>query len=170
MFRPILATLLIATTPVLAADGHDHETEEHAFAIGDFVVEHAWTPATTSREALVYMLLHNLGDEPVTLEGAASEAAEAAGLVGIVLKDGAETTVPLPSVPVPAGREMELAPGIMAVALTGLREPLQQGGHLELVLTTSAGELEVEAEIGAADATQHSHAGHSHLGDLHDHD
>ncbi|MBE3640209.1 copper chaperone PCu(A)C [Mangrovicoccus algicola] len=188
MTRFLLAALLALSAPAMAAadheheheheahehdDGHDHAVDEehHAFAIGDFAVEHAWTRATGADTADVFMMVHNMGEEPVMISGARAEIAESAGLVGFRIAGGEETAEALPPLPVPAGREMEMAPGVMAVRLSGLSEALVEGGHLDLTLLTGAGSLAIEAEIGAANATHHSHAGHSHLHeDDHDHD
>ncbi|WP_138465638.1 copper chaperone PCu(A)C [Poseidonocella sp. HB161398] len=168
MTRFLLAALLALSGPAMAAETHGHEEEEHhAFALGDLVVEHAWTRATSAKTADVFMLVHNLGEAPVLLSGASSARAQSAALIGYRIAGGTETAEALPAVPVPAGREMVLAPGVMAVRLSGLSAPLEEGGHLDLVLLTDAGALEIEAEIGAADAMHHSHAGHSHLGEAH---
>lgn len=167
MIRLLFAGLLAVAAPAFAAETHEHEGEDHhAFALGKLVVEHAWLRATNGKTADIFMELHNLGDQPILLQGAQTDLASSANLVGFVLKNGEETAQEIAEVPVPAQREMELAPGIMAIRLSGLTQPLEQGEHLELTLLTGTGPLDIEAEIGTKDATHHSHAGHSHLGEL----
>jgi copper(I)-binding protein len=82
---------------------------------------------------------------------------------GAVLKDGELASQPLDTVEIPAGGEFVLEPGAVFLKLVGLKQPLQQGEEFEVeLLFAEAGELDVYVLVEAADATQHSHAGHAH--------
>ena len=166
----IALSLILAATPPHAADEHGHAEEDHAhaeddahlFELGGFEVLHPWTRATKADEALVFMELINEGGDPVSIIGAETGAAETAALVGFQMSGGEGSYVPLDPVPVQPGREMDLSPDGLAIRLTGLRTDLAEGQHFDLTLITSNGKLEIEASVEAADATQHSHAGHAH--------
>ena len=154
----LLATIVLFSGPALAEDKHaDHMTELEGFR-----AIHAWSRATSGDEALVFMELENTGAEPVVLIGAETEIAGGAGLVGIKLKNGEATYTTLPPLPVAPGREMHLDPDALAIRLTGLTRTLVKGDEFEMHIETSLGELELHVEIEAADAKQHSHAGHQH--------
>lgn len=163
MIRPFIAASLIAcAAPLMAADDHDHHGAEHLFEIDGLEILHPWTRATQGDEAFVFMELHNEGEDPISLIGAEADFAAKVVLVGFTLAKGTQTVTPLPAVPVAPGRELELAPDIMAIHLTGLTRDLVQGGHAHLHLLTSKGEVDIELAIENADAQQHSHAGHAH--------
>jgi len=152
------AAALITLSPLSASA----EGESHAFEIGGLEIVHPWTRATKGPEALIFMELHNEGAQAVTLRGAKMEDGGMAQLVGFVLKDGNEAYEAVPEIPVAPGTELDLSPGALALQVSDLSEPLEKGDHLEIVLITSAGEVEIDVAVEKAGATQHSHAGHSH--------
>ncbi len=162
----LILSLALGATALQAGDDHGHDDHDedaaHLFEIGGLEVLHPWTRATEEDEALVFMELINEGAAAVAVEGAEAGFAEAAELVGFRMQDGEGGYEALPPVPVQPGREMELAPDAMAIRLTGLSRHFEEGDHVELTLITSAGALEIEVAVEAADATQHSHAGHAH--------
>ena len=167
MFRSILAAALIAAAPVWAEEGHDHDDhgdhgEQHVFELSGLEVLHPWAPATHEAEVFVFMELTNEGDAPIEIIGAEADIAAKAELVAFVIRGGEQTTIALPPVPVAPGRELELAPDLMAIHLTGLTDELHKGDHLDLHLVTSVGEIEIEVAVEAEGAHQHSHAGHAH--------
>lgn len=165
MIRGLLTSALMALTlPALAADTHDHDHDEieHAFEIAGLHVVHPWMRATTGREGVLFLELHNEGDVPVSLMGAEADWAETATLVGYVLKNGDVTANPLPAIPVAPGRTLDLEPNVLAIQFTGLRAPLVEGHPVALHLITSAGEIEIDAAVEPATALHHSHAGHQH--------
>ena len=159
MFRRLLLALLLlaAATPALAED-HDHHVSERE----GLRAVHAWTRATSGKTALVFVEIENGSSGDVLLQGGESELAASVDLVGFKLKDGAPSYVLLPSLPVKAGREVVLSPNGLALRLNGLREPLVEGEEIEMEIEFDTGHLEVHVEIEDADATRHSHAGHSH--------
>lgn len=150
---------LVFFLPAFARAEGDHG---HLSELDGFRAVHAWTRATTGDEALVFVELENQGAADVMIDGADSEVAAAAALVGVELKDGAPVYTVLPPLPVPAGREMHLDPDGLAIRLTGLSRDLAEGDEFEMHLETSLGEIELHVAVEADDAHQHSHAGHSH--------
>ena len=145
--------------------GHlDHEEEEahHLAEIDGVRALHAWTRATGEDTALVFVTIENKGEAEVKLEGAESAAAKTAELVGFQLKDGEPTYVALPFVSVKPGRKLVLQPQGLAIRLVGLAQPLEKGDELEVEFEFDTGHLEMHVQVEAADATQHSHAGHQH--------
>ena len=144
-------------------DGDDHADDDHvAAAPFGLVALHPWTRATAAREALVFVELENGAAGPVTLTGARSPAATSAGIVAFRLVDGVAAYAPIASLPLDPGAEITLAPFGLAIRLEGLSAPLTRGARLPVTLLTDAGALDFVAEVEAADARAHSHAGHSH--------
>ena len=166
--RPITIAVLslILAAPAAAqvaghAEAHGDEDEHVAEAHG-LRVTHAWTRATGGDEALVFFELENEGEATVTVTGATSSVGAAGSLAGFRLVDGAPGLMPVPSLPVEAGAEVDFTPVGLGVLLTGLAAPLVEGGSFVLELETSAGPVPITVLVEDADATQHSHAGHAH--------
>lgn len=141
---------------------HDEDEEHHVSELNGVRTVHAWTRATSGPDALVFVSIENNSPNEVVLLGGECECAASVELVGFELKDGEPAYTPLPGVPVRAGGELALEPNGLALRLSGLSAALVQGGELEMEVELSVGHLDVHVEIGAADATQHSHAGHRH--------
>lgn len=159
MKRLIVAALLIAA-PAFAEDAHGDP--EHAFEIGGLEILHPWTNATDHDHALLFMELHNEGDAPVEIIGARLEGGPDGQLVGFRMKDGEMGFDPLPPIPVAPGKHLDLTPDGLAIFFEGLGAPLEEGHHWEVILRTSAGELEIEVMIEDEEARAHGHAGHAH--------
>ncbi|KHQ49871.1 MULTISPECIES: copper chaperone PCu(A)C [Mameliella] len=160
--KHLLAALLLMTTPVLAEEGHDHDEPAHAFEIGGLEILHPWTNATDQDHALLFMDLHNAGTARVEILGARLGSGLEGHLVGFRMKDGEMGFESLPPIPVAPGRQLALEPDGLAIRFDGLQAVLEEGHHWEVILLTSAGELEIDVVIEAQDARQHGHAGHSH--------
>ena len=163
MPRAVVSILVVAVS--LAALGSPGRAgdDEHLTTIGQIDVEHAWTRATAGPDAAVFLTISNRGGEPDRLVGASSAVSAAAAIHGATLVDGVPGSVEVGPVTVPAGGRLELEPQALFVLLAGLTAPLAEGGELELELRFErAGTGTVHAEIGAADAVAHSHAGHAH--------
>ena len=158
-FRPaVWAILLLLPASVAVAE----EDEDHVAQKGDVKVVHAWSRATDADEGVVFMGIESLGGGD-RLTGAESEAAERVEIHGAVLKDGEMASQPLDAVEIPAGGEFVLESGAVFLKLLGLKQPLRQGEEFGVeLLFAEAGELDVHVLVEAADATQHSHAGHAH--------
>lgn len=158
MRKLLLAAILIVPTLAWAQDDHD----DHLTELDGLRAVHAWTRATSGGEALVFAELENLSTDEVLVEGAETAIAAGAELVGFELVDGEPAYTPLPPVPMAPGRELHLEPDGLAIRLTGLLRDLAEGDEFEMHLETSVGELELHVAVENENATQHSHAGHSH--------
>ncbi|EPX85293.1 copper chaperone PCu(A)C [Salipiger mucosus] len=154
----LLAICLCMPASAQTEEDHDHHLSEGA----GLRALHAWTPATTSDTAMVYVELENITAEPVTLDGAETGLAETAHLVGFELKNGEAVYTVLPPMPLAPGREMHLEPEGMAIRLTGLARGLAEGETFEMHLETSLGEIGLFVSVEAANAGHHGHAGHTH--------
>jgi copper(I)-binding protein len=158
MFRPFTVALALLATPLAAQDEHaGHVAEAHGLHL-----LHPWTRATNGDTALVFVEIANEGRAAVTLTGASSPAAADGMLAGFRLGEGEGSYEAVGTVPLRPGASLELAPEQLVIRLDGLTQPLQKGGHLDVVLDTSAGPVAFEASIEAATARHHSHAGHAH--------
>ncbi len=162
--KPVALAVAIAVTclgPTVAPAADDHE-HNHLAVIDGIRILHGWTRATSERSALIFMEIENTADHDVVITGAECECAASAELVGFVLKDGNPTYETLPSVPLKPGRELHLEPESLAIRLNGLKHDLAEGDDLDIEVEFDIGHVEMEVEIGAADASRHSHAGHAH--------
>jgi periplasmic copper chaperone A len=182
----LLCATLLATAPALAqhqshghAHGHDdeaahaheeaHERDHGDGEDADHVAEgaglralHGWTRATRDGTALVFVELSNTSGGMVRVTGAESGIAARAELVGFRLEQGRETWSPVGAIDLGPDESVDLAPFGLAILLEGLTTPLEQGDTLDVDLLTAEGALAIAVEVEAADATQHSHAGHNH--------
>ncbi len=155
-----MTMLLVASvwvlTPVHA------EEDEHVATVGDIRIVHPWARAAAAgSDTLVFMDIENKGatDRMLSVETGKAGNAE---IAGITMKDGNTTTTPLGTVDVGSGETM-LDPGGMAIVLHDLTEDLVKGEDFQLTVRfEKSGAVELDVEIEAADATQHSHAGHAH--------
>jgi len=144
-------------------DREDHDGHDDHLAVSEHLrVLHGWTRATDHDHARVFMEIENIGDEPVRITGGRSKIGERTELVGFSLEDGEGRYQPLDAVPVMPGRDLTLAPRALALSVDGLDRPLAEGASFPLVLTTDHGDIEMTIAVEAADAEQHSHAGHAH--------
>lgn len=170
--RPLALAALVALAPAALwaedahedHDAHDDHAEDHADHLaeaGDLRLVHAWTRATAADHALVFVEIENAG-ATVMLTGAESPAAEEVTLVGFRMTGDGGTYEALPELPVAQGTELKLAPEGLALRLDGLAAPLAEGDTLPVHVRFGETHVEVTAQVEAADARQHSHAGHAH--------
>ncbi|PWV98778.1 hypothetical protein DFR52_10467 [Hoeflea marina] len=165
LVRLVASVLLLAASsgPSLSAgSGHAVGAAEHVSELDGVRIIHAWTRATSTPEALVYLELENRSGRTVSLIGGESESGSAVTLVGLRFRDGAAELVTLPAVPVKDGAELHLDPEGLALRVEGLKEPLHPGDVIEIEVRLESGHVDVDVEVEAADATGHSHAGHAH--------
>ena len=155
--RLILAIALVATLSVPAFA----QEEAHEVTAGSITIVHPWARAAAAgSDTLVFMEILNAG-EPDTLESARTEIAGVT-IVGATMVDGVATYQEVGAVKIASG-DFDLDPTGLGLRLSALTAELRQGEDFELTLHFSqAGDIVMHVEIEAADATQHSHAGHSH--------
>ncbi|WP_316858913.1 copper chaperone PCu(A)C [uncultured Cohaesibacter sp.] len=167
--------LSLSVPDVALAASHEHEDHDHAHpdhsghvseADGMRAV-HAWTRASHKGDnALVFVTLQNRSHHLFTIKGGHSGKAKSVELVGFMMKDGNDLYVPIAEMPIKAGQEMELAPKSLALRLNDLKDDLHKGESFEMgldfVKDGKAVDIHVNVEVGASNATRHSHAGHMH--------
>jgi hypothetical protein len=122
----------------------------HDFKGGDIVVDHPWARATvgTSRPGGAYMTLINKGKTADRLIGAESANAARVELHRSVMEGGMMRMLPVEAIDVPAGGEVDLAPGGYHLMLTGLKAPLAAGARVPLTLVfEKAGRIEAKVTV-----------------------
>jgi hypothetical protein len=155
----LLALALLAAAPARA------ETDDHGGHLAErdgLRILHAWTPATPAgADALFYMEIENTTAAEAVLTGGMALDGPLQ-VVGFRYDAGGENWTALPGLPIPAGGEVELAPRVLALRRTRLPSDLAEGADLDITIAFGDVAIVTEVEIGAADATRHSHAGHTH--------
>lgn len=104
-------------------------------------VDRPWARASigTSRPAVAYMTIVNDGGEAARLVSIESPLAGRAAVHRTVMKDGIMRMEPAERVEVPSGKRVVLAPGGLHVMLMDLKQPLNKGGRLPLILHFASG-------------------------------
>lgn len=162
----LLPILVLTLVPFAAfAEGendHDHGDDDHLVEAEGLRIIHGWARASDGPEAQVFMEIENTRDGAVILTGAEADWAGAAQLMGAPIAADSEA-LPLEEMEIAAGTTFDLTPDTVYMLLTGLDGPLEEGDTLEIeVEFAEIGHVEVAVEVEAADARQHSHAGHAH--------
>jgi len=153
--RACLFAFALLVTPV-------HADSDHLAEANGLRVLHVWTPATAKgADALIYMDVENTSAAPAMLTGGAM-GDQSLDLVGFKYGAAGETWTVLPGLPVPAGGEVLLEPSVLALRWQAVPMDLVEGAELEIVVKVGDETLAAHVEIGAANATAHGHAGHSH--------
>lgn len=136
-------------------------------------VEQAWARATPggSTEGVVYLRLVNRGHAADLLIGASTPVAATAAVHETTMQNGMMMMRPLPSLPLPPGRTVELKPSGNHIMLTGLKHPLKAGDTFPLTLRlANAGEVQVSVHVERAGAMQmdmrHMHMGGGNMGGM----
>lgn len=142
--------------PVAAQDNH------HLSQIDGLRVLHAWTPATTGPEALIYMEIENASPAPQTLTGGDGPDGLFAEIVGFTYVDGVEGWQKLAGISIASGEDLTLAPRTLALRLANLDSALNEGDEIPLTVHFGDLQLDVHVAVESKTASQHSHAGHHH--------
>ena len=154
----MLRALLIAVLPLPALAQEAHVAQAHGLR-----VTHAWTNAGGGETAKIYMEIENTGEEAATLVSARAEGIEMATVVASPVNPLDEVPETLDGIALLPGVEMALEPGGLHVLLAGVEGSREEGDEIDLALVFEPqGEVEVHVQVEAEDATEHSHAGHSH--------
>jgi hypothetical protein len=160
---PVLV-LTLAPLTVLAQDGHDHGAadEDHLVEAEGLRILHGWARASDGPAAQLFMEIENTRDGAVILTGAEADWAQAARLVGAPIAADGEA-VPLEEMEIAPGTTFDLTPDTVYIVVEGLTAPLEEGDTVEIeVEFAEIGHVGIAVEVEAADAGQHSHAGHAH--------
>jgi copper(I)-binding protein len=113
----------------------------------------AWSRATPGPTAAAYLELRNEAPAADRLVGALSPIAERIEIHEHRMADGVMSMGAVPSVDLPTGETVSLAPGGRHLMLFGLSRPLGPGERFSLTLRFQAGgEITVEAKVGGAGA------------------
>ena len=152
--------LLIAALMPLPAMAQE---EDHLAEADGVRVLHAWTNAGSEPNAQVYMEIENTGDAPSNLAAVEAVGADMSTIVASPINATGVVPETLDGLLLPPGVEMALEPGGLYILLHGVATPREEGEEMDITLVFEPqGEVEVHVQVEAADATQHSHAGHSH--------
>lgn len=157
----IALIMSVMAAPMGFAEDHDHG-EHHVFQTDGIEIVHPWARAAAAgAEALVFFEVHNEG-EADRLLGATTDIAGEVHIVGLTMNAEGASVQEVGAIDIGPG-EFAFDPGGLALELHGLTGALEQGSHFDLMLEfANAGPVEIEVAVEAANANQHSHAGHSH--------
>ena len=90
--------------------------------------------AASGPTSAVYFVISNAGNQPDTLTGITTDAASQASLHETQIKGDIAQMLPVPSLDIPAHGRVELKPGGYHVMLEGLKQDLQEGTIIKIVL------------------------------------
>jgi len=145
LFTPVLATALIATSPLLAEEAFN---EDAVAAMKDgIVIEAPWAVSMNEGEIIVFMTIHNGGEESDTIQSVSSDVADSAGIAkfdgGPMLNaEGVEM------LETPQGEATNLDQDGYHLVLTDLTKPVESGDTVPVTLKfEETGELEVLVSV-----------------------
>lgn len=148
--RTLFILSCLAVLPALA--------QAHEYKLGNLVIEHPWTRATTGQNGIAYLVVDNTGTQDDKLVAAATSAADMPMLHTNYMDGDVMKMRMVEAIPVPAGGKAELKPGGYHIMLMGLKAPLKQGEMVPLTLTfEKAGKIDVQLMVEAAGAAEPSH-------------
>lgn len=155
-FAPLALVLLV--TPASAHGGilHDGCPAGETFTAGPIAVSGAFARAMlpAARVGAGYLSIANAGNAADRLLSVTTEAAPAAELHNMSVKDGMMTMTPIEGgIEVPAGGSVALEPGGMHIMFIGPSEPFREGECVEVTLHFErAGDLPVTIGVGGVGA------------------
>jgi copper(I)-binding protein len=151
----LLLTALAATT----ASGLAAFAAEQANAI---TAEHAWARASAGASGAAYVTLKG-GAEEDALVSVSTPVAASAAVHESFSDNGIVKMRPAPSLAIPAGRVVALAPGGYHVMLMGLKQPLVAGQSFPLTLAFAhAAPVTVDVQVHGVGHAAPSE-GHEHM-------
>lgn len=112
-------------------------------------IEDAWVrPDPLMENAAGFFVIRNTGNTPDALTGVRVEFADRATLHQSVVEDGVHSMKPIDRLEISPGNKLELRPMSYHVMIMGLKEPLDLGQKVSLVLEfETVGNVIVEATI-----------------------
>jgi copper(I)-binding protein len=141
MLRPFLAAAALAVglvaTPALA----------HDYTLGALKIHHPWARATPKGAQVAggYMSITNTGTTPDRLVGGSTDVATGFSVHEMSMANGVMKMRELPNgLEIKPGETVVLKPNGYHIMLTGLKEPLKQGEHVDATLKfQKAGDVKV---------------------------
>ena len=117
---------------------------------GEFkIIDARVKPGKIGTTGEAYIIISNATDTSDSLENISTDVASAIEVRSLYPeKSGGITTKILESVPVPAQQEAIFRPGKLVIALTGLKQDLELGDTIDLVLDfKNAGKMTIQAKV-----------------------
>lgn len=127
------------------------------------IVRGAWVRAPVAGQPVVGAYLELRSARDALLVGAESPSANRVEMHMMTLEGGVMKMRQVPSIDLPAGKAVSLAPGGLHLMLFGVKAALQPGSKVPLTLTVEAADgtrsaITVDAEVRiAAPSTPHAH-------------
>ncbi len=165
-------TLLFATTVLcsvnlfaaMSADEHkNHENKMKMPMKESLMVMNGWVRLTppVAKNSAAYFILHNSSDKDVTIVGVQSEIAKMTMMHDVIIEKSMAKMIHLDKLKVPAGAQVEFAPGGKHLMLVGLKNKLQADGKVKIQFKLANGEVINTMMSVKAEANDMS-AGHQH--------
>ena len=120
------------------------------YPLHDLRIEHPYAQATPpgARTGGAYFTVRNLGTAADRLVGVASPVSKRAEVHSMKMEGSVMRMRAVPSLEIPPGKSVALAPGGYHVMLIGLAHPLAAGDKVPLTLTfEKAGKVDVTADV-----------------------
>ncbi len=117
---------------------------------GEFKVMDAWIkPGKIGSTSEAFLIISNATDASDSLESISSDAASSVEVRSLDQDmSGQKTMKVIGSVPVPAQQEVIFKPGKLAIALIGLKQDLELGDTIDLVLDfKNVGKMTIQAKV-----------------------
>lgn len=117
---------------------------------GEFKIMDAWIkPGKIGSTSEAFLIISNATDASDSLDSISSDAALSVEIRSLDQdRNGQNTMKVIGSVPVPAQQEVVFKPGKLAITLTGLKQDLEPGDTIDLVLNFKiAGIMTIPAKV-----------------------
>ncbi len=165
----ILATS-VAFTISLQADMSDKEHKNHEKQMqmpmpmkASLMVMNSWVRLTppVAKNSAAYFVFHNTSDKDITVVGVSSKIAKMTMMHDVVMEKNMAKMVHLDKVKVPAGGQVEFAPGGKHLMFVGLTEKLDAAKDVTVKFTLDSGEVITTVMKVKAESKSMS-GGHNH--------
>ncbi len=163
----ILATS-VAFTISLQADMSDKEHKKHEKQMqmpmkASLMVMNGWVRLTppVAKNSAAYFVFHNASDKDITVVGVSSKIAKMTMMHDVVMEKNMAKMVHLDKVKVPAGGQVEFAPGGKHVMFVGLTEKLDAAKDVTVKFTLDSGEV-ITAVMKVKAESKSMSGGHNH--------
>ncbi|MCP4414390.1 MAG: copper chaperone PCu(A)C [Gammaproteobacteria bacterium] len=173
LFKLATSHLIILATSVafsfgLQADMSDKEHKDHEKQMqmpmkAGLMVMNGWVRLTPpiAKNSAAYFVFHNSSDKDITVVGASSKIAKMTMMHDVVMEKSMAKMVHLDKVKVPAGGQVEFAPGGKHLMFVGLTEKLDAAKDVTVKFTLDSGEVITTVMKVKAESKSMS-GGHNH--------